>query len=96
MFAARRVLRFAQRIAGVRVQRRGCAGAVPLDDIVNGLTDEQIQLRHTVQRFCQEKLAPYANEIDKKNEFSHMREFWKEAGGLGLLGITAPGKNYYF
>ncbi|MCJ8736992.1 hypothetical protein PDJAM_G00018720 [Pangasius djambal] len=90
MFAARGVLRFAQRLAGVRVSRRGCAGAVPVDDIVNGLTDEQIQLRQTVQRFCQEKLAPYADEIDKANDFPRMRDFWKEAGELGLLGITAP------
>uniref|UniRef100_A0A3B4EB70 Isovaleryl-CoA dehydrogenase, mitochondrial n=1 Tax=Pygocentrus nattereri TaxID=42514 RepID=A0A3B4EB70_PYGNA len=45
---------------------------------------------HTVQRFCQEKLAPYADEIDKTNEFPRLREFWKEAGELGLLGITAP------
>lgn len=90
MFAARGVLRLAQRLGGVSVSRRGCAGAVPLDDVVNGLTDEQIQLRQTVQRFCQEKLAPYADEIDKANEFPRMREFWKEAGELGLLGITAP------
>uniref|UniRef100_A0A8C1WQB0 Isovaleryl-CoA dehydrogenase, mitochondrial n=1 Tax=Cyprinus carpio TaxID=7962 RepID=A0A8C1WQB0_CYPCA len=48
------------------------------------------QLRQTVQRFCQEKLAPYADEIDKKNEFPRMREFWKEMGELGLLGVTAP------
>lgn len=31
------------------------------------------QLRQTVQRFCQEKLGPYADEIDKKNEFPRMR-----------------------
>lgn len=31
------------------------------------------QLRQTIQRFCQEKLAPYADEIDKKNEFPRMR-----------------------
>ncbi|XP_053488759.1 isovaleryl-CoA dehydrogenase, mitochondrial isoform X1 [Ictalurus furcatus] len=90
MFAARGLLRLAQRLGGVSVSRRGCAGAVPLDDVVNGLTDEQIQLRQTVQRFCQEKLAPYSDEIDKANEFPRMREFWKEAGELGLLGITAP------
>ncbi|KAF4083936.1 hypothetical protein AMELA_G00123070 [Ameiurus melas] len=90
MFAARGVLRLAQRLGGVSVSRRGCAGAVPLDDVVNGLTDEQIQLRQTVQRFCQEKLAPYADEIDKANDFPRMKEFWKEAGDLGLLGITAP------
>lgn len=44
MFAARGVLRLAQRLAGVSVSRRGCAGAIPVDDIVNGLTDEQIQV----------------------------------------------------
>lgn len=44
MFAARGVLRLVQRLAGVSVSRRGCAGAVPVDDIVNGLTDEQIQV----------------------------------------------------
>lgn len=31
------------------------------------------QLRQTIQRFCQEKLAPHADEIDKKNEFPRMR-----------------------
>uniref|UniRef100_A0A672RDR9 Isovaleryl-CoA dehydrogenase, mitochondrial n=1 Tax=Sinocyclocheilus grahami TaxID=75366 RepID=A0A672RDR9_SINGR len=48
------------------------------------------QLRQTIQRFCQEKLAPYADEIDKKNEFPCMRGFWKEMSELGLLGVTAP------
>ncbi|KAA0711257.1 Isovaleryl-CoA dehydrogenase, mitochondrial [Triplophysa tibetana] len=90
MLSALRALRVCQRVANVSLSRRGCAGAVPVDDIVNGLTDEQIQLRQTVQRFCQEKLAPHADEIDKKNEFPRMREFWKEMGELGLLGITAP------
>uniref|UniRef100_A0A672RIB0 Isovaleryl-CoA dehydrogenase, mitochondrial n=1 Tax=Sinocyclocheilus grahami TaxID=75366 RepID=A0A672RIB0_SINGR len=90
MLAVRRALRLCQRVANVSVSRRGCAGAVPVDDIVNGLTEEQIQLRRTVQRFCQEKLTPYADEIDKTNEFPHMRTFWKEMGELGLLGVTAP------
>ncbi|KAL7861882.1 hypothetical protein SRHO_G00133230 [Serrasalmus rhombeus] len=90
MFSARGALRLAQRLIRVTVPRRGCAAALPVDDIVNGLTEEQIQLRHTVQRFCQEKLAPYADEIDKTNDFPRLREFWKEAGELGLLGITAP------
>ncbi|KAK1793496.1 hypothetical protein P4O66_011874, partial [Electrophorus voltai] len=94
MFAVRGILRLAQRLSNATASRRGCAGAIPVDDIVNGLTDEQIQLRHTVKRFCQEKLAPYADEIDKANEFPRMREFWKEAGELGLLGITAPGKSF--
>lgn len=32
-----------------------------------------LQLRQTVRKFCAEKLAPYADEIDKKNEFTGMR-----------------------
>lgn len=31
------------------------------------------QLRQTVQRFFQEKLTPYADEIDKANEFLRLR-----------------------
>uniref|UniRef100_A0A673LQK0 Isovaleryl-CoA dehydrogenase, mitochondrial n=1 Tax=Sinocyclocheilus rhinocerous TaxID=307959 RepID=A0A673LQK0_9TELE len=80
MFVVRRALRLCQRVANVSVSRRGCAGAVW----------DYISLRQTVQRFCQEKLAPYADEFDKKNEFPCMREFWKEMGELGLLGVTAP------
>uniref|UniRef100_A0AAY4C2Y4 Isovaleryl-CoA dehydrogenase, mitochondrial n=1 Tax=Denticeps clupeoides TaxID=299321 RepID=A0AAY4C2Y4_9TELE len=47
-------------------------------------------LRQSVQRFFQEKLAPYADEIDKTNEFKGQRKYWKEMGEMGLLGITAP------
>ncbi|KAI1895660.1 hypothetical protein AGOR_G00108510 [Albula goreensis] len=90
MFAVRRALNFGLRISST-VSRRGCAGsAVPVDDVVNGLTDEQIQLRQAVRRFCLDQLAPYAEEIDKSNEFKGMREFWRQMGDLGVLGITAP------
>lgn len=48
MFAVRNALRFASRISLSPGSRRGCAGAaIPVDDIVNGLTDEQIQVSHT-------------------------------------------------
>ncbi|XP_075873955.1 isovaleryl-CoA dehydrogenase, mitochondrial [Nelusetta ayraudi] len=91
MLAVRNALRLASRISIPAVARRGCAGAaVPVDDVVNGLTEDQIQLRQTVRRFCAEKLAPHADDIDKTNEFPRMREFWKEMGEMGLLGITAP------
>lgn len=33
----------------------------------------RMQLRQTVRKFCEEKLAPYADEIDKNNEFPRMR-----------------------
>ncbi|MGH0188085.1 UNVERIFIED_CONTAM: hypothetical protein FKN15_027907 [Acipenser sinensis] len=72
MLSARRALLVGLRCAAVT--RRGCAGStVPIDDVVNGLTEEQIQLRQTIHRFCQEQLAPKAQEIDKNNEFREMR-----------------------
>jgi isovaleryl-CoA dehydrogenase len=43
-------------------------------------------LRESVQRFAAERVAPIADEIDRKNDFpAHL---WKEMGDLGLLGIT--------
>ncbi|XP_061856301.1 isovaleryl-CoA dehydrogenase, mitochondrial isoform X2 [Colius striatus] len=71
------------------VLRRGCAG-LAVDDTVNGLSEEQRQLRQTMTKFCQEHLAPKAQQIDQENEFKGMREFWKKLGELGVLGITAP------
>lgn len=62
----------------------------PINDDMFGLNEEQKQLRQTVFQFAQEKLAPKAAEIDKNNVFPEMREFWKECGKLGFLGITAP------
>ncbi|XP_028995807.1 isovaleryl-CoA dehydrogenase, mitochondrial [Betta splendens] len=91
MLAVRSAFRLGSRLHIPAVARRGCAGAaIPVDDVVNGLTEEQIQLRQTVRKFCAEKLAPYADEIDKKNDFPGMRKFWKEMGEMGLLGMTAP------
>ncbi|XP_041431342.1 isovaleryl-CoA dehydrogenase, mitochondrial isoform X1 [Xenopus laevis] len=68
---------------------RRCSGIV-VDDTVNGLNDEQKQLRHTMRKFCQDHLGPIANEIDQKNDFAEMKSFWKKLGELGVLGITAP------
>jgi len=62
----------------------------PIDDDVFGLSDEQKQLRESVFNFAQKELAPLADEIDRTNTFSKMRDFWKKLGNLGLLGITAP------
>ncbi len=43
-------------------------------------------LRDTVAGFAQERIAPRAAEIDRKNSFP--RELWPQLGALGLLGIT--------
>lgn len=45
MFAVRNALRLSTRLSIPTVAKRGCAGAaIPVDDVVNGLTDEQIQV----------------------------------------------------
>jgi len=61
----------------------------PVDDRVNGLTEDQIQLRETLFNFCQKELAPHAATIDKLDDFPQRKEFWLKLGEMGLLGITA-------
>jgi isovaleryl-CoA dehydrogenase len=51
-----------------------------------GLGAETDMLRKTVADFAQDKIAPRADEIDRKNEFP--RDLWPEMGALGLHGIT--------
>uniref|UniRef100_A0A1B0GP17 Acyl-CoA dehydrogenase/oxidase N-terminal domain-containing protein n=1 Tax=Phlebotomus papatasi TaxID=29031 RepID=A0A1B0GP17_PHLPP len=41
----------------------------PIDENLYGLSSEQQQLRQTVFNFLQKELAPYAQEIDKENNF---------------------------
>ncbi|OAD47022.1 Isovaleryl-CoA dehydrogenase, mitochondrial, partial [Eufriesea mexicana] len=59
-----------------------------IDDNIFGLNEQQKELRQLVFNFAQKELAPKAAEIDKKNNFDELREFWKKLGELGLLGIT--------
>lgn len=73
-----------------RIQKRCMSKYYPIDDNVFGLNTEQRELRQTVFNFVQKELAPKAAEIDKKNEFSEMRQFWKKLGDLGMLGMTVP------
>src|SRR5688572_28621705 len=52
------------------------------------LTDTQKMIRDTVRDFAKEKLAPRAEELDRKGEFP-MQNF-KEMAELGLTGIPVP------
>ncbi len=52
------------------------------------LGDEIEALRDMVHRWAQERVAPMAAEIDRKNDFP--KALWGEMGELGLLGITVP------
>src|SRR6185437_10708187 len=51
-----------------------------------GLGPDVDMLRKTVSDFAQDRIAPRADDIDRKNEFP--RELWPEMGALGLHGIT--------
>ncbi|KAB0804692.1 hypothetical protein PPYR_01662 [Photinus pyralis] len=64
----------------------------PVDDIISGLDEDQIQLRKTIFDLAQKELAPNAYKIDKENRFDGMKDFWKKAGDIGALGITADPK----
>lgn len=52
-----------------------------------GLGEDVDQLRETVRRFSQERIAPLAGQIDESNQFP--MHLWQEMGALGLLGMTA-------
>ncbi len=47
-------------------------------------------LRESIYKFAQDRIAPQAAEIDRKNAFPNA--LWPELGSLGLLGITADEK----
>ncbi len=51
-----------------------------------GLGSDIDMLRKTVADFAADRIAPRADEIDRRNEFP--RELWPEMGALGLHGIT--------
>ncbi|XP_071952200.1 isovaleryl-CoA dehydrogenase, mitochondrial-like [Antedon mediterranea] len=71
---------------------RSFSAHVEVDDEISCLTEDQKQLRQTAFRFAQEELAPYADEIDRTNEFKQIREFWKKLGDMGFHGIAVPEK----
>ncbi|WP_349957727.1 isovaleryl-CoA dehydrogenase [Rhizobium sp. ZPR3] len=43
-------------------------------------------LREQVRRFATNRIAPFADEIDRNNNFP--MHLWREMGDLGLLGVT--------
>jgi isovaleryl-CoA dehydrogenase len=51
-----------------------------------GLGEDLDRLRHTVQGFARDKIAPRAAEIDRDNVFP--RDLWPQMGEIGLHGIT--------
>ena len=54
-------------------------------------TQEHEELRRTVRNFVDKEINPYVDEWEKDGRFP-MRELFKKAGDLGLLGISKPEK----
>lgn len=54
------------------------------------MSEDQAQLKETVKKFADEKVAPLADKTDKENKFP--MHLWKQMGELGILGVTAPQK----
>lgn len=54
------------------------------------LTEEQNLTRHAVRDFAEKEIAPVADELDEKEEFSV--ELTRKMGELGLLGCFVPEK----
>jgi len=46
------------------------------------------EIRRTVRDFAQRRIAPVADELERKAEFPH--DIIREAAGLGLLGVPYP------
>lgn len=61
---------------------------------VAGFSPEIRELRETIRKFANEKVAPLAAQTDKNNKFP--MHLWKEMGQLGILGITCPGNFLIF
>jgi butyryl-CoA dehydrogenase len=52
------------------------------------LSPEHEQIRRTVREFAEGRIAPVADELERRGEFPH--EIIREAAALGLLGVPYP------
>lgn len=59
-------------------------------NLISNFTPELKTLRESVRKFCDEEVAPLAEETDVKNSFPN--QLWKRFGDMGLLGATVPSK----
>jgi len=53
-----------------------------------GLSSEHEEIRRTVREFAERRIAPEADEMERKGEFP--TEIIREAASLGLLGVPYP------
>jgi isovaleryl-CoA dehydrogenase len=54
------------------------------------LSDEHKMIRQMASDFADEKIAPCAEQIDKHDDFTIVKDILRKMGELGWLGITIP------
>ncbi len=52
------------------------------------LSAEHLEIRRTVREFAEGRIAPVADEMERRGEFPH--EIIREAAALGLMGVPYP------
>ena len=55
-------------------------------------TESEIKFRKEVRKFVETELLPVSEEIERKEDFSLVREFIAKAGKRGYLGSPYPAK----
>lgn len=65
------------------------SSASPMD-ILNGLNNEQIELRENVRNFVEKELPQdLVQKFDKDGHWDGFRDFWTKLGKMGFLGPTS-------
>jgi alkylation response protein AidB-like acyl-CoA dehydrogenase len=52
------------------------------------LSPQHLEIQRTVRDFAERRIAPVADELERRGEFPH--DIIREAAGLGLLGVPYP------
>src|SRR6187402_2698747 len=60
----------------------------PLQPMDFALSPQHEEIRRTVRDFAERRIAPVADELERKGEFP--MDIIREAGELGLLGVPYP------
>ena len=63
---------------------------MPVDDVLMGLSEDEISIRNSFRTFFETELGPHAQEIDKTDNFPGFRDYMKRCGDMGILGTTVP------
>jgi isovaleryl-CoA dehydrogenase len=62
------------------------------DDTLFGLSSDEKQLRQSFRSFFESELGENAFEIDKNDHFPQLREYIRNCGEMGILGLTVSEK----